>query len=86
MARRKRMIYDPPGNRKRRRRSSGSHGSPELFLSRRMFIAKAGVVAVFSGLAARLGVLQLVRGEEYKTQAEDNVIRPEVLPAPRGMI
>ncbi|MEJ7900665.1 MAG: penicillin-binding transpeptidase domain-containing protein [Thermomicrobiales bacterium] len=86
MARRKRMIYDPPGNRKRRRRSPGAHGSQELFLSRRMFIAKAGVVAVFSGLAARLGVLQLVRGEEYKTQAEDNIIRPEVLPAPRGMI
>ncbi len=80
------MIYDPPGSRKRRRRGPVSSGSQELFLSRRMFIAKAGVVAVFSGLAARLGVLQLVRGEEYKTQAEDNVIRPEVLPAPRGMI
>lgn len=80
------MVYDPPGNRKRRRRASGTRGSHEIFLSRRMFIAKAGVVAVFSGLAARLGVLQLVQGEEYKTQAEDNVIRPEVLPAPRGMI
>jgi len=86
MARRKRMIYDPPGSRKRRRRPGSTHGAQELFLSRRMFIAKAGVVAVFSGLAARLGVLQLVRGEEYKTQAADNVIRPEVLPAPRGMI
>ncbi|MBA3275731.1 MAG: hypothetical protein H0T72_08045 [Chloroflexia bacterium] len=85
MARRKRMIYDPPGSRKRRR-GSASHGSGEIFLSRRMFIAKAGVVAVFSGLAARLGVLQLVRGEEYKTQAADNVIRSEMLPAPRGMI
>src|SRR5665648_595152 len=86
MARRKRMIYDPPGSRKRRRRSPTTHDSRELFLSRRMFIAKAGVVAVFSGLAARLGVLQLVRGEEYKTQAADNVIRTEVIPAPRGMI
>ncbi|MDQ3657258.1 MAG: penicillin-binding transpeptidase domain-containing protein [Chloroflexota bacterium] len=80
------MIYDPPGSRKRRRRPGSTHGAQELFLSRRMFIAKAGVVAVFTGLAARLGVLQLVRGEEYKTQAADNVIRPEVLPAPRGMI
>jgi len=86
MARRKRMVYDPPGNRKRKRRGNRPAGSQEYFLSRRMFIAKAGVVAVFSGLAARLGFLQLVRGEEYKTQAEDNVIRQEILPAPRGII
>src|SRR5680860_68779 len=86
MARRKRMVYDPPGNRKRRRNGTAPYNSRELFLSRRMFIAKAGVVAVFSGLAARLGFLQLVRGEDYKTQAADNVIRTEVIPAPRGMI
>jgi penicillin-binding protein 2 len=79
------MVYDPPGSRKRRRRSSyGSSG--DTFLTRRMFIAKGGILAVFSGLAARLGYLQLVQGEEYKTQAEDNVIREEVLPAPRGII
>ncbi len=86
MARRKRMQYDPPGSRKRRRKGSSSYTPSDQFLTRRMFIAKAGVVAVFSGLAARLGFLQLVRGEEYKTQAEDNVIHPEVIPAPRGII
>ena len=86
MARRKRMIYDPPGTRKRRRKGSGAHRTQELFLTRRMFIAKAGVVAVFSALAARLGFLQLVRGDEYKTQAAENVIRPETIHAPRGMI
>ncbi len=85
MARRKRMVYDPPGNRKRRRRSSFGGGG-DSFLTRRMFIAKGGILAVFSGLAARLGYLQLVQGEEYKTQAEDNVIREEILPAPRGII
>jgi cell division protein FtsI/penicillin-binding protein 2 len=51
-----------------------------------MFIAKAGVVTVFAGLTARLGFLQLVQGEEYKTLAADNVIRTELLPAPRGII
>lgn len=85
MARRKRMVYDPPGNRKKRRRSTTWNGG-ENFLTRRMFIAKAGVVAVFTGLAARLGYLQLVQGEEYQAQAADNVIRTEILPAPRGII
>ncbi len=85
MARRKRMVYDPPGNRKKRRRPATWNGG-EHFLTRRMFIAKAGVVAVFSGLAARLGYLQLAQGEKYQAQAADNVIRTEVLPAPRGII
>ena len=84
MARRKRMIYDPPGSRKRRRRSGVASNEP--FLTRRMFIAKGGVIAVFSGLAARLGYLQLVKGDLYKTEARDNVRRTEVLPAPRGII
>jgi penicillin-binding protein 2 len=79
------MVYDPPGSRKRRRRSNFGSGG-DTFLTRRMFIAKGGILAVFSGLAARLGYLQLVQGEEYKTQAEDNVIREEILPAPRGII
>lgn len=85
MARHKRMIYDPPGSRRRRRRASSWNGG-ENFLTRRMFIAKAGVVTVFTGLAGRLGYLQLVQGEEYKTLAADNVIRNEILPAPRGII
>jgi penicillin-binding protein 2 len=86
MARRKRMIYEPPGSRKRRRRAPYQGVGAETFLTRRMFIAKGGVLAVFSGLAARLGYLQLVRGDQYKTQAKDNVIKPQVIPAPRGII
>jgi penicillin-binding protein 2 len=86
MARRKRMVYDPPGSRKRRHRGAPGSYSDRSFLSRRMFIAKGGVIVVFSALAARLGYLQLVRGGEYKVQAEENVIREEVIPAPRGII
>jgi penicillin-binding protein 2 len=85
MAKHKRMVYEPPGSRKRRRRGENWNGG-ENFLTRRMFIAKAGVVTVFAGLTARLGFLQLVQGEEYKTLAADNVIRTELLPAPRGII
>src|SRR4051812_42748427 len=85
MAKHKRMVYEPPGSRKKRRRSENWNGG-ENFLTRRMFIAKAGVVTVFAGLTARLGFLQLVQGEEYKTLAADNVIRTELIPAPRGII
>ncbi|HYI25706.1 MAG TPA: penicillin-binding transpeptidase domain-containing protein, partial [Thermomicrobiales bacterium] len=85
MARRKRMVYDPPGSRKRRRRTDTSYGR-QNFLSRRMFIAKSGVIAVFGALAARLGYLQLVKGDDYRLQAEQNVYKEEVLPAPRGLI
>jgi penicillin-binding protein 2 len=51
-----------------------------------MFVAKAGVVAAFSAMATRLGYLQLAKGETYKRQAENNVIRPDELPAARGVI
>ena len=51
-----------------------------------MFIAKAGVLGIFSALAGRLGYLQLVEGDRYKTLAKENVIRAEVIPAPRGII
>lgn len=90
MARRKRIPYDPPSQRKRRRRSGGrtvgDMRADQYFLSRRMFVAKAGVIGAFSALAGRLGFLQLVEGEEYETRAENNVIDKEILKAPRGMI
>lgn len=85
MARRKRMRYDPPSQQKRRRRPAAT-GADQIFLSRRMLVAKAGVIAAFSALATRLGYLQLAKGETYKRQAENNVIKPETLPPPRGVI
>jgi len=86
MARRKRIQFDPPSQRKRRRRSGGDMRADQYFLSRRMFIAKAGVIGAFSALAGRLGFLQLVEGQQYKTKAENNVIFRDILKAPRGMI
>lgn len=86
MARRKRIPYDPPNKRKRRRRRSEALRSDQVFLSRRMLIAKGGVVAAFGALAAKLGVMQLQQGEEYRAQAQENSIRPVKIPAPRGLI
>ncbi|MBA2290213.1 MAG: hypothetical protein H0V98_07510, partial [Chloroflexia bacterium] len=86
MARRKRIPYDPPHKHKRRRRRSEFMRADQIFLSRRMMIAKAGVVAAFGALAARLGVMQLRQGDAYRAQAQENTIRQVTVPAPRGLI
>ncbi|MBA2246917.1 MAG: penicillin-binding protein 2 [Chloroflexia bacterium] len=94
MARRKRIPYDPPARRKHRFGSGGRSAgrsavdkrADQHFLSRRMFIAKAGVIGAFSALAGRLGYLQLIEGEKYQVDAEENYRKVEVMPAPRGMI
>jgi penicillin-binding protein 2 len=85
MARRKRIPYDPPHKRKRRRRP-GMLRADQLYLSRRMLVAKGGVMAAFGVLATKLGIMQIQRGEEFKAEAEENRIRPVKLPAPRGLI
>lgn len=86
MARRKRIPYDPPGSRKRRRRYDGWLRADQVFLSRRLFLAKGIVASSFAVLAGKLGYMQLVEGTSYKARAKDNVIADQTLPAPRGMI
>ena len=86
MARRKRIPYDPPGSRKRRRRYDGWLRADQVFLSRRLFLAKGIVASSFAVLAGKLGYMQLVEGTSYKARAKDNVIAEQTLPAPRGMI
>lgn len=84
MARRKRIPYDPPNQRKRRRRDSGQGSA--TYISRRMFVAKAGVVAAFTVLAGKLGVMQVRQREVFQKQAEENIMFVEPLVAPRGLI
>ncbi len=86
MARRKRIPYDPPHKRKRRRRRPHALRPDQLYLSRRMFVAKGGVIAVFGALAAKLGIMQIQRVDEFRAEADENRIRPVTLPAPRGLI
>jgi penicillin-binding protein 2 len=43
-------------------------------------------VLVFGAIFIRLVALQVVRGEEYRQQAEENRIRPEILRAHRGRL
>jgi penicillin-binding protein 2 len=86
MPRRKRIQYDPPHKRKKRRREPSSGQALQGYISRRMLIAKAGVVGVFAVLAAKLGEMQVRKGESFKKQAEDNVLFSEVIQPARGLI
>ncbi|HWV36332.1 MAG TPA: penicillin-binding transpeptidase domain-containing protein, partial [Thermomicrobiales bacterium] len=86
MSRRKRIPYDPPGSRKRRRRYDGWLRADQRFLSRRLFMAKSIMVTSFAALVGKLGYMQLVEGTDYKARAKANVIADISLPAPRGMI
>ncbi|HET7092678.1 MAG TPA: penicillin-binding transpeptidase domain-containing protein [Thermomicrobiales bacterium] len=88
MGRRKRIPYDPPHLRK------GKKGRPpttparveQMAMSRRMLFARGTVVAAFSVLAAKLGFMQVVEGEKYRTEAASNIRRSETVPATRGLI
>ena len=83
--RRKRIPYDPPH--KRKRRGMRSHlRTDQLFLSRRTLVMKGGILAAFTALAAKLGVMQLQEGDRYKKAAAENVIKEVTLPAARGLI
>jgi cell division protein FtsI/penicillin-binding protein 2 len=87
MGRRKRIVYDPPHARKNGKGRRASVLRPEqLFMTRRMLLAKGAVVATFGGLAARLGIMQLAEGEEYRTLAARNTTQAEPIPATRGLI
>lgn len=53
---------------------------------RRFQVVVALVVAAFIILALRLWYLQLIRGEYYRTLSENNRVRVENIPPPRGTI
>lgn len=88
MARRKRMRYDPPHLRtgKKGRRSAARNGPEQLFMTRRMFLAKGSIVAAFSALAAKLGYMQVIETKTYQVQAAENRQSREILKASRGLM
>ena len=84
--RHKRMQYDPPGERKRKKRDDRHLRVDQIELNRRTLLMKTGLVAVFGTMATKLGIMQLAQGEDYKKQAESNAITTQFLPAARGLI
>lgn len=84
--RHKRIKYDPPGQRKRKKRDNRHLRIDQIELNRRTLLMKTGLVGVFGAMATKLGMMQLAQGEKYKKQAESNVISTQFLPAARGLI
>ena len=84
---RRRIPYDAPGSRSRKKAARAANRRvDELFITRRVFLFKGVAVAGFSGLAVRLGLMQLRDGETWSAQAVSNVQRWRELKPARGMI
>jgi len=90
MARRKRIPYDPPARRGAGKgKAKGRRPIPradQLFMSRRMFLARGAVVGAFSVLAGRLGFMQLHEGERFQVAAVNNQRRYVIENPTRGMV
>ncbi len=54
--------------------------------TRRTLMVSGGMTAVFAVLAGRLYQLQILNGDEYMTQAEDNRVNQRLIAPPRGRI
>jgi penicillin-binding protein 2 len=87
MGRRKRIPYDPPHLRSSRKRRSGLLGLAEqTHLTRRVLLSRGAIMAAFTLLAGRLGYMQVLEGERYRTEAVQNIRQDEILKPTRGVI
>jgi penicillin-binding protein 2 len=86
MGRRKRIPYDPPHLRAGRKRRWALPAGEHANLTRRKFLGRGAIVAAFSLLAARLGYMQVLQGDRYRTEAAQNIRQDESLKPTRGVI
>ncbi len=87
MARRKRIPYDPPHLRAGRKRRTAAALHPEqAHMTRRMFLSRGVVVGAFTLLAGRLGYMQVLQGDRYRSEAVENIRQDEMLKATRGVV
>lgn len=87
MARRKRIPYDPPHLRAgRKRRNTAALHPEQAHMTRRMFLSRGAVVGAFTLLAGRLGYMQVLQGDRYRSEAVENIRQDEMLKATRGVV
>src|SRR5918994_3865212 len=87
MGRNKRIPYDPPHLRTGRKRRSGTATRPEQArMTRRMLLSRGAIAAAFSVLAGRLGYMQVLEGDHYRSEAVRNITEDETLKPTRGII
>jgi penicillin-binding protein 2 len=87
MGRKKRIPYDPPHLRTGSKRRSASVTRPEqAVMTRRMVLSRGAVAAAFSILAGRLGYMQVLEGDRYRSEAVQNIRQDETLKPTRGIV
>src|SRR5919107_2402799 len=87
MGRNKRIPYDPPHLRTGTKRRSAPATRPEqAVLTRRMVLSRGAVAAAFSILAGRLGYMQVLEGDRYRSEAVQNIRQDETLKPTRGIV
>ena len=70
----KRIPYDPPGSKARKKTNKQANRRvDQLLLTRRAVLMKSAVLGSFSILLARLGYLQIGKGEDYQAAATTNI-------------
>ena len=83
----KRIPYDPPGSKARKKANKQANRRvDQLFVTRRALMMKSAVVGAFSILLARLGYMQIGKGEDYEAQATTNITDWRELKPARGLI
>ena len=83
----KRIPYDPPGSKARKKANKQANRRvDQLFLTRRAVMMKSAVLGGFSILLARLGYMQISKGEDYQAAATTNITDWRELKPSRGVI
>jgi penicillin-binding protein 2 len=83
LSRQKKLRLDPDAPAKPAKRPSRAE---QVFLSRRMFLARGMVVAGFAALAAKLGFMQVLQHRAWAEEARSNTRRRQYLKPARGLI
>src|SRR3954466_8609098 len=87
MAPNKSIPYDPPHLRSGPKRRSGVATRPEqASMTRRMLLSRGAVAAAFSVLAGRLGYMQVLQGDRYRSEAVQKIRQDEILKPTRGIV
>jgi penicillin-binding protein 2 len=83
----KRIPYDPPGSKARKKANKQANRRvDQLFLTRRALMMKSAVLGGFSILLARLGYMQIGKGQDYQAAATTNITDWRELKPSRGVI
>jgi penicillin-binding protein 2 len=85
LKRKKRIPYDPPGKRKKSKRKEWRRAD-QVFLTRRMLLMKGAIIGGFGALVARLGYMQILRGEYYEEATTNTTTQWQVEKPVRGLI